>query len=302
MKLNKVRKAVIPVAGLGTRMLPASKAIPKEMFPIIDKPIIQYIVEEINFAGFEEIIFVTHSSKNSIQNHFDKSFELESTLAKRLKRQLLNEIQDIHNLRTKIITIRQGEALGLGHAILQARSAVSGEPFAVVLPDRVMNAQEVNLKKDNLALMKKHFEKNKSNIILLEKIDKGSQIYTEWPKKKTIKDQEFKTLMDIVEKPSPGKSPSNKAVLGRYIFKNEIFNSLEFISKKNLNSKKIKEIELTDAIKHYINNGGEVVSTLSKGECFDCGDKLGYLKAIIVNAKYHKDTREGIKKIVSQLF
>ncbi len=299
MKSIKVRKAVIPVAGLGTRMLPASKAIPKEMFPIIDKPIIQHIVEEINFAGFEEIIFVTHSSKNSIQNHFDTSFELENSLEKKLKRPLLNELKEINNFNTKIISVRQGEALGLGHAILQSKNAVSGEPFAVILPDRVMNKFEINLRKDNLAFMKKHFDKFQSNIILIEKIEKKFSNMYGMVKEKILKQDSCNILLDILEKPSIENSPSNKAVLGRYIFKNNIFDSLEYVAARNKKSK--KEIELTDAIKHYIKNSETIFTSLSKGECFDCGNKMGYLKAILYYAKNHKDTSKAFKKIISEL-
>ena len=147
MTLNKV---VIPVAGLGTRMLPATKVIPKEMLPIIDKPIIQYVIEECIEAKFSEIILITHSSKNSIENHFDTSFELETALEKRIKKSLLKEIRSISRLKTNIISIRQSEAKGLGHAILQAKNIIGKDPFAVVLPDRVMNKNKCDLKVDNL--------------------------------------------------------------------------------------------------------------------------------------------------------
>ena len=135
--MKKLSKVVIPVAGLGTRMLPATKVIPKEMLPIIDKPIIQYVVEEVITAGFKEIILVTHSSKNSIENHFDTSFELEATLETRIKRSLLREIKNISRLKSKIFSVRQGEAKGLGHAILQAKEIVNSEPNADVPPDTV---------------------------------------------------------------------------------------------------------------------------------------------------------------------
>ena len=162
----KVNKVIIPVAGLGTRMLPASKAIPKEMFPIINKPVIQYIVEEVKNAGFKEIIFVTHSSKYSIENHFDTSFELEAALEKRVKRSLLREIRSISKLKVNIQSIRQGEAKGLGHAILCAKSIIGNEPFAVVLPDMVINGSN---RLNNLSLMKEIFETNNNSSILLAK-------------------------------------------------------------------------------------------------------------------------------------
>ena len=174
MILNKV---VIPVAGLGTRMLPATKAIPKEMLPIIDKPIIQYVVEEVIFAGFNEIIFVTHSSKNSIENHFDTSFELETALKTETKKKLLKDIKNISKLKSKIISVRQGKAKGLGHAILQAKELINGEPFAVALPDRVMNSYSSNLKVDNLAMMKKRFLEDETSLILLESASKDVHKY-----------------------------------------------------------------------------------------------------------------------------
>ncbi len=161
--MNDLKKIVIPIAGLGTRMLPATKAIPKEMLPIVDKPIIQYIVEEVLEAGFKEIIFVTHSSKSSVENHFDTSFELEATLEKRVKRALLKEIKSISKLNLVIHTIRQGEAKGLGHAILCAKSLVGKEPFGIALPDMVIKSSN----KNNLTLMKTAFKKNGCSSILL---------------------------------------------------------------------------------------------------------------------------------------
>ena len=147
---------MVPIAGLGTRMLPATKAIPKEMLPIVTKPIIQYIVEEIIDAGFKEIIFITHSSKSSVENHFDQSFELETVLEKRVKRSLLKEIKSISNLKTSIHTIRQGHALGLGHAILCAKPIIQSEPFAVVLPDMLIKNSD---KKNDLFELKKAFSR-----------------------------------------------------------------------------------------------------------------------------------------------
>ena len=146
-------KAVIPVAGLGTRMLPATKAIPKEMLPIVDKPLIQYVITEAVQAGVKEIVLVTHSSKNSIENHFDTSFELEATLEKRVKRQLLDEVRSIIPRDVTLIHTRQGEAKGLGHAILCARPCVGDEPFAVLLPDVLVDQYHCNLTQDNLAAM-----------------------------------------------------------------------------------------------------------------------------------------------------
>ena len=161
---EKLNKVIIPIAGLGTRMLPATKAIPKEMLPIVNKPIIQYVVEEAVQSGFENIIFVTHSSKTSVENHFDTSFELEATLDKRVKRGLLKEIKSISTFKININSVRQGEAKGLGHAILCARNLTAGEPFAVMLPDMLIKQTSSNF---NLKQMKKDFEENKIPSILL---------------------------------------------------------------------------------------------------------------------------------------
>ena len=159
-----LKKVIIPVAGLGTRMLPATKAVPKEMLPIVDKPIIQIIVEEAVNAGFSEIIFVTHSSKNSIEDHFDTSFELEATLEKRVKKSLLKEIREITKLNVFITSVRQGEAKGLGHAVLAAKKIIGNEPFAVMLPDMILDDSS---RDNNFSLMVKDFEKNHNSLILL---------------------------------------------------------------------------------------------------------------------------------------
>ncbi len=289
--MNDIRKVVIPAAGLGTRMLPATKAIPKEMLPIIDKPIIQYVIEECLEAGFTEIILITHSSKNSIENHFDKSFELETTLEKRIKKSLLEEIKYITNLNSKIISIRQGEALGLGHAIYQAKHLLANEPFGVVLPDRVMNPYNVNLKTNNLALMRQEFIKTHKSNILFEKVkkDEVSNFGIAKLNKNLTKKNNIATLIDLIEKPSSNRAPSQFAAVGRYIFDPSIFS---YISKKNRDK---KEIELTDAIRLYIKDGNAVSAMNLEGDCFDCGNKEGYLKAIIEIARRDKKLKRLLK-------
>jgi UTP--glucose-1-phosphate uridylyltransferase len=292
--VNKLSKVIIPAAGLGTRMLPATKAIPKEMLPILDKPIIQYVVEECITAGFKEIILVTHSSKNSLENHFDTSFELESTLEKRIKKSLLKEIKSISNLKAKIISIRQGEAIGLGHAILQAKDVIGNEPFAVVLPDRVMNPYASDLKRENLSFMRKSFNESGESIILLEKINRKDVSKFGIAKlESNFKGSESAVnLVDIIEKPSINKAPSNYAAVGRYIFNPDIFS---YISDKK---DKKKEIELTDGIKEFLKSDNVVKATLLSGECFDCGNKEGYLRSIISFASNHPDLKKSLKKII----
>tara|TARA_B100000886_G_scaffold326728_1_gene273502 strand:- start:3140 stop:4045 length:906 start_codon:yes stop_codon:yes gene_type:complete len=290
----KLSKAIVPVAGLGTRMLPATKVIPKEMLPIIDKPIIQYVVEEIINAGFDEIIFVTHSSKNSIEDHFDTSFELETTLEKRVKRSLLKEIKSISKLNGTIISIRQSEAKGLGHAILQAKEIVGNESFAVILPDRVMHKSEKNLA-NNLSAMRDKFIKFGKSIILLEKVSsKDSEKYGIAKLERKKNKLGINRILDIVEKPSPKKAPSNFAVVGRYIFKPEIFNYIESDSSSN------KEIEITDAIKRLINSEEEVYATFLEGKCFDCGNKIGYFESIIETAINHPELGKNFKKVLKR--
>lgn len=169
-------KAVIPVAGLGTRMLPATKAIPKEMLPIVDKPLIQYIVNECAAAGIKEIILVTHSSKNAIENHFDTSFELESMLETRVKRQLLEEVQSICPKGVTIMNVRQGQSKGLGHAVLCAKPLIGNSPFAVILPDVLMDDSTSDLRKDNLAAMLRRFKETGNSQVMVEEVPEKRRV------------------------------------------------------------------------------------------------------------------------------
>ena len=278
---------VIPIAGLGTRLLPATKAVPKEMMPIVSKPIIQYIVEEALIAGFKEIIFITHSSKSSVENHFDASFELEATLEKRVKRTLLKEIKSISNLKVNIQSIRQGHAKGLGHAILCAKSIVQGEPFAVMLPDMVIKDSSSN---KNLSKMKEDYENSGFSQILLGKV--GKKEVSQYGIAK-ISDSK---ISQIIEKPSPHKAPSNFFVVGRYIFENSIFS---YLSKSKIS--KSGEIELTEGIQKFINDGNEMHFSHLSGKAFDCGNKLGYLKAVVEFALDDKIISKDFKSYLAKL-
>ena len=272
--MKRVSKVIIPVAGLGTRMLPATKVIPKEMLPVLNKPIIQYIVEEAIYAGLEEIIFVTHSSKSSIEDHFDKSFELEATLEKRLKRAMLNEIKDISKLNISIQSIRQGEAKGLGHAILCAKRLIGKEPFAVVLPDMLISKKNGNIG-DSLKEMKLNFEKHEISSILLGKAKKADiPKYGIVQIKKNSKLSGLGLVEKIIEKPSIKKAPSNLFAVGRYIFNNNFF---RYLSK--VKPDKSDEIQLTDAIDDYIKDKNKVSAFSLDGEVFDCGDNAEYILA-----------------------
>ena len=283
MKLSKV---VIPIAGLGTRMLPATKAIPKEILPLVKKPIIQIIVEEIVNAGFKEIVLITHSSKSSVENHFDSSYELEATLEKRLKRGLLKEIRSISNLDVSIQSVRQGYALGLGHAILCSKPIIQKEPFAVVLPDMILGESS---KVNNLSKLKEDFERTNTSQILLGKIS------IKEVDKYGIAKIEKNKVKKIIEKPSKKNAPSNLFVVGRYVFANRIF---DYLSK--LKKIKNKELELTQALQDYLDDKNELHFSNLEGSFYDCGDQLGYAKAFIdfslKDSEIGSDIRKHIKK------
>ena len=272
--MKKLKKIVIPVAGLGTRMLPLTKIIPKEMLPVLNKPIIQYIVEETIYAGFEEIILVTHPSKHSIENYFDKNFELEEILEKKLKRSLLKEINALSKLNIYMQSIKQGKAKGLGHAILCAKRLIGKEPFAVILPDMLISKVKGNAG-DSLKKMKSNFEKRGISSILLGKAEKEDiSKYGIAQIKKNSKLPEIGLIEKMIEKPSIKKAPSNLYAVGRYIFNNDF---LKYLSK--VKPDKSNEIQLTDAIELYINDGKTVSAFQLEGDIFDCGDNTGYVLA-----------------------
>lgn len=274
---NLIKKAVIPVAGLGTRMLPATKAIPKEMLPIVDKPLIQYIVKECIDAGIKEIVLVTHSSKNAIENHFDKSFELESTLENRFKRQLLDEIHSICPEDVTIVQVRQGEAKGLGHAVLKARPIVGDEPFVVVLPDVILDEASANQKTENLAAMINRFEENKISQIMVEPVPKSlvSNYGVVDCNGFRLEPGHSKPMKAVVEKPSLNEAPSNLAVVGRYVLSNAIWDLLA-ITPPGAGD----EIQLTDAIAQLMEME-RVDAFHMTGKSHDCGNKLGYMNAFV---------------------
>ncbi|SNC58745.1 UTP--glucose-1-phosphate uridylyltransferase GalU [Sodalis endosymbiont of Henestaris halophilus] len=280
---TKVKKAVIPVAGLGTRMLPATKAIPKEMLPLVDKPLIQYVVHECIVAGINEIILVTDSSKNSIENHFHTSFELEAMLEKLVKRQLLAEIQSICPPDVTIMQVRQGGlARGLGHAVLCAHPLVGHEPLAVILPDVIVDKYKSNLQIDNLAAMLKRFENTGRSQILVEPVDDITNYGVVDCQGKTLKPGDSAEIISIVEKPTEEDAPSNLSVAGRYVLSAHIWALLEKIPPGACN-----EIQLTDAISMLI--GDEIVEAYSlQGLSYNCGDKLGYIQAFVEYGLRHE--------------
>ena len=291
-------KAVIPVAGLGTRMLPATKAIPKEMLPIVDRPLIQYVVSEAVAAGIKEIVLVTHSSKNSIENHFDTSFELEATLEKRVKRQLLAEIQSICPKDVTIIQVRQGEAKGLGHAINCAAPIIGDAPFVVMLPDVLIDDAASDLATDNLAEMLVRYQETGKSQIMVEPVahEDVNKFGIADIGDVTLDAGASCDLNVLVEKPDVDQAPSNLAVVGRYVLSEKIW---PLLAKTPLGAG--DEIQLTDAIAMLMNDDA-VQAYAIKGRSHDCGSKLGYLQANIEYAlrrtEFADDLKAHIKTIL----
>lgn len=290
-------KVIIPVAGLGTRMLPATKAIPKEMLTLVDKPLIQYVVNECVAAGMKEIVLVTHSSKNAIENHFDTSFELETMLEKRVKRQLLEEVRSICPKDVTLIHVRQGNAKGLGHAVLCGRPVVGNEPFAVVLPDVLLADFSANQKKENLSAMIKRFNETLSSQIMVAPVaqEEVSNYGIVDCGDVELKDGESTKIENIVEKPSIENAPSNLAVVGRYVFSSTIWDLLE---KTPVGVG--DEIQLTDAIDMLIEREN-VEAFHMTGDSFDCGDKIGYMKAFVEYGIRHEKLGKDFKFFIKNL-
>ncbi|MDV6319264.1 UTP--glucose-1-phosphate uridylyltransferase GalU [Chromohalobacter sp. HP20-39] len=289
-----IKKAVLPVAGLGTRCLPASKAIPKEMITIVDKPVIQYVVEEAVAAGIKEIVLVTHSSKSAIENHFDKNFELESMLEAKGKDELLAQVRNIVPEDVSIIAVRQPVALGLGHAVLCAQSVIGDDPFAVLLPDVLVDAGD--LSQNDLAGMVAAYERSSQAQIMVENVPQ------EMTHKYGIVALEGEApapgdsapLTGMVEKPKAGEAPSSLAVIGRYLLPAAIFPLLAETKPGAGN-----EIQLTDALETLRQQQGAEAYRM-RGNTYDCGHQLGYLEATLALAKRHPQYGEGFRSLLSR--
>ncbi|GAB6066368.1 UTP--glucose-1-phosphate uridylyltransferase GalU [Aquifex pyrophilus] len=285
--MRDIRKAVLPVAGWGTRFLPATKAMPKEMLPIIDKPIIQFIVEALVNVGIENLIFVTGRHKKAIENHFDHNVELEEHLKKAGKEKLLKEVVYIANMINPIY-VRQKEQLGLGHAVLMAEPAVSQEPFIVALGDIIIDNEE-----EELSRMLKLFRKFGNSIIALMEVP-WEEVSKYGIAKVRELDEETYIIEDLVEKPSPEEAPSNLAIVGRYAFTPSIFEKLK-ITKPG----KGGEIQLTDAMKMLLEEEA-IYAYKVKNPVYDTGTPLGYLKTVITFALRREDINGELKEFIKE--
>ena len=290
----KIKKAIIPIAGLGTRMLPATKAIPKELLPIFDKPLIQYVVEEAIDAGINEIIFVTRSGKEAIEDHFDNNVELEYLLERKGKKKSLKSIKNVIPKNIKISSVKQDRALGLGHAILCASHLIEkGEYFGVLLPDEFVMKEEL---KSDFFEMIKNFELNSTGQILVEKIKKQDVVnYGIVDLQNKFQNSEYMKIRGLIEKPSLSKAPSNFRIIGRYILPYEIFSLI-----KKLPAGKDDEIQLTDALILLIEQKNFSLNAFkSRSSIFDCGTKKGFIGANIAMASKNKEILDYIKEIIN---
>lgn len=282
--MNKITKAIFPVAGLGTRFLPATKASPKEMLPIVDKPLIQYAVEEAISAGITELIFVTSSSKRAIEDHFDSNFELETKLESSGKKELLNIVQQILPKGVNCAYVRQPDTLGLGHAVLCAKPLINNEPFAVLLADDLIDGNKFSCLQQMIAI----YNQQQHSVIAVQKIPLNETHNYGVVGLKNQNDP-LGEISQIIEKPTSDKAPSNLAVVGRYLLNPSIFTHLE-----NISAGANGEIQLTDAIANLLKQES-VYALQFSGTRYDCGNKLGYLQATIAHALKHPEVAEEFK-------
>ena len=284
----KIKKAIIPAAGLGVRFLPATKAQPKEMLPIVDKPTIQYIVEEAVASGIEDILIVTGKNKRAIEDHFDKSTELEMYLEKRGKDDLLEIVRSVSNM-VDIHYVRQKEPLGLGHAIYCARKFIGNEPFAVLLGDDLMKARTPVLKQ-----MMDLYEEVEGSIVAVQEVE-PQDVSKYGILKAEYAGERLYRVYDLVEKPKPEEAPSNLAVMGRYIIEPEIF---DFLEKTPPGAG--GEIQLTDALR-MLCRVKPIYGYIYEGMRYDVGDKLGFLKATVEYALDREELASGFKAYLKEL-
>ncbi|MFJ1521390.1 UTP--glucose-1-phosphate uridylyltransferase GalU [Acinetobacter sp. ABJ_C1_1] len=288
-----IKKAVLPVAGLGTRFLPASKSIPKEMVTVVDRPAIEYVVREAVEAGIEQIILVTHSSKASIENYFDRNFELETILNEKKKLDLLAEITQIVPSHVSVVSVRQPQPLGLGHAVLCAKSVVGQDDFAVLLPDVLV--KDSSGQNDLSRMISRYDESNAAQIMVEAVPDHLVDQYGIVDVAQNPNEGESIAMQGIVEKPAVGSAPSNLSVVGRYVLPARIMQLLENTPKGAGN-----EIQLTDAIA-MLQQTDVVEAYRMQGQTFDCGSKLGYLKAVLHYGIEHPKLGNDFKQLIQEL-
>lgn len=288
--MKKVTKAVIPAAGLGTRVLPATKAQPKEMLVIVDKPSLQYIVEELVESGITDIVIVTGRNKNSIEDHFDFSYELENTLERDGKFELLKKIDDISSM-ANIYYVRQNHPLGLGHAILKAKSFIGDDPFVIALGDDIVYNPDAPVAKQLIDV----YEKYGSSVIGVQEVENKDVSKYGIVKTAAILDENTVEMVDFIEKPTLEEAPSNLACLGRYLLSGEIFKYLE-----TTEPGKGGEIQLTDAILKMLNDDQKVVAYNFQGKRYDIGNKIGLLKANIEFGLRNEETKDDLIKYLKE--
>jgi len=284
----KIKKAVIPAAGFGTRFLPATKVVPKELLPIVDKPTIQYIMEEVATAGIEEVILITGREKGSIEDHFDTSTELENHLKKKGKMDLLKMVQDIAEMVT-LVSVRQKEPLGLGHAVLCAKKVVGHEPFAVLLGDDLIDAKTPCIQQ-----MMKVYDEMGGAVIAIQKVPKSETHLYGIIRGKKVKERIYR-VDEMIEKPKQGTAPSNLAIIGRYILPPEIFDRLEKVPPDSKG-----EIQLTEGLRE-LRKEMAVFGYEFIGDRYDAGDKLGYLQANISYGLKHPELGPKLKPYLKGL-
>ncbi|MDC5038409.1 UTP--glucose-1-phosphate uridylyltransferase GalU [Acinetobacter baumannii] len=288
-----IKKAVLPVAGLGTRFLPASKSIPKEMVTVVDRPAIEYVVREAVEAGVEQIILVTHSSKASIENYFDRNFELETTLEQKKKFDLLAEITQIVPAHVSVVSVRQPQPLGLGHAVLCAKSVVGQDDFAVLLPDVLVKDSSGQ---NDLSRMISRYNECQAAQIMVEAVPNHLvDQYGIVDVAQSPNEGESIAMQGIIEKPAVGSAPSNLSVVGRYVLPAKIMQLLENTPKGAGN-----EIQLTDAIA-MLQETDTVEAYRMQGQTFDCGSKIGYLKAVLHYGVEHPKLGNDFKQLIQEL-
>jgi len=286
--MGKIRVAVFPAAGLGTRFLPATKAQPKEMLPLVDRPLVQYVVEEARDAGIDRIVIVTGRGKNAIEDHFDTSVELERLLETRGKTDLLEQVREVSDL-IPVAYVRQKQALGLGHAVLQARDLVGQQPFAVMLGDDIVDAEE-----PCIGQMMRLFERRGNPVIALQEVPRSETRQYGIVAGEKVEDRVVQ-ITDMVEKPKPEAAPSNLAIIGRYLLPPEIFEILEETA-----SDVGGEIQLTSALKTLLARR-PIDGYLFEGKRYDAGDKLGFLKATVEFALKREDLGKPFREYLKGL-